>query len=100
MVDEVAELEGACKAKAIAEGERHYYVFFLGTDESARGKGLCSRIVRGYQERAAKEGCPIWVSCEFLTCLGDSGEECLLMMVRWGLGWSIAGSCMRVWGLR
>jgi ribosomal protein S18 acetylase RimI-like enzyme len=61
MVHEVVQLEEAMKAKAMAKDEKYYYVLFLGTDEGARGKGLCSRILRGYQERAGKGCVLIWM---------------------------------------
>ena len=38
-----------------------YYVFFLGTLETARGQGLASAWMRRCQEQARKEGKPIWL---------------------------------------
>lgn len=45
------------KNKFLPPGTPHYCIFFTGTEESARGKGLCSAIVKQYQEKAGKE-CP------------------------------------------
>lgn len=36
-------------------------MYFLGTEESARGKGLCSAVVRHYQDIARKEQTPIYL---------------------------------------
>ena len=60
---EHAGLTDASKKKIFPKGnEEYYYVFFLGTDEKARGKGLCSAIVRHYQEIARKDNMPIYMA--------------------------------------
>jgi ribosomal protein S18 acetylase RimI-like enzyme len=39
----------------------YYYVYFLGTRKDGRGQGLCSAIVRRYQEIAKADGFPIYI---------------------------------------
>jgi hypothetical protein len=47
------------KHKPFPKGdEKYYFVFSLGTVEKGRGKGLCSVIVRHYQEIAEREQRP------------------------------------------
>lgn len=41
--------------------KRYWYLFFIATEEVARGKGLASRIIEGWKEVAKKEGLPIWL---------------------------------------
>lgn len=53
--------EDGAKSKVLGKHERYYYIFFLGTGEEARGRGYCSRIVRGYQDVAKTENLPIWI---------------------------------------
>lgn len=69
MLSELEPLKHRAKAKVLGKGEKYYYIFFLGTGEEARGKGYCSRIVRGYQEVAAKEGLPIWIEAGTEYCM-------------------------------
>ncbi|KAK4499874.1 hypothetical protein PRZ48_008060 [Zasmidium cellare] len=40
---------------------RFYYLFFIGTDEKARGQGLASKVIRAWQAKARAEGLPIWL---------------------------------------
>lgn len=54
-------MSNASKAKGLAGESRYYYVFFVATKESARGKGFCSAIMRDYQAIASREGVPIWL---------------------------------------
>jgi len=61
MLVEFTPLVDAAKAKGLKGRKRFFYVFFLGTHPDARGKGLCSALVREYQARAAKEGVPLWL---------------------------------------
>lgn len=49
------------KSKALVKGERYYYIFFLGTREEGRGKGLCSAVVRKYQDIAKRDGLPLYM---------------------------------------
>jgi ribosomal protein S18 acetylase RimI-like enzyme len=58
---DLTSLSKACKLKYLQPGEKYYYIFFLGTLESARGKGMCSKVVRHYQDIARKEGATIWL---------------------------------------
>lgn len=57
---ELSSATAAMKKKYLTDA-RYYYVFFLGTKGDARGKGLCSAIVRRYQALAAEAGLPIWL---------------------------------------
>lgn len=50
LLRELASGNKAAARKAFGKGEGYYYVFQLGADEEARGKALCSKIVRRYQE--------------------------------------------------
>lgn len=58
---EMAPLTKACKAKALRRDEKYYYVFFLGTREDGRGRGLCSAMVKHYQATAATEQVAIYM---------------------------------------
>ncbi len=58
------ELGGAtstCKKKVLSKGDKYYYIFFLGTHVDARGRGLCSQVVKHYQAAATKEQLPIYL---------------------------------------
>ena len=58
------ELPGVSKAykkKVFQKGEQYYYIYFLGTCKSARGRGLCSELIKHYQSIAAAQGLPIWL---------------------------------------
>jgi ribosomal protein S18 acetylase RimI-like enzyme len=61
VLHELPSVTGPCKAKALKRGEKFYYIFFLGTEERGRGKGLCSTLIRHYQAIAAKENFPIYM---------------------------------------
>ncbi len=65
---ELTDATAACKERALANDKKYYYIFFLGTASSARGQGLCSKMVRHYQEMAAKEGVPIWLEAATEYC--------------------------------
>jgi ribosomal protein S18 acetylase RimI-like enzyme len=65
---DLTRLTKACKVKYLKSGEKYYYVFFLGTLESARGKGMCSRIAKHYQDVARKEGVTIWMEAATEYC--------------------------------
>jgi hypothetical protein len=81
MLWELTPLTDACKAKGLRKGDKYYYVFFLGTREDARGRGLCSAIVKYYQEIAAREKLPIWLEA--------ATEYCLKMYLK--LGFVVVG---------
>ena len=38
-----------------------YYLFFVATREDARGKGLSSALIGKLQERAGRDGLPVWL---------------------------------------
>jgi ribosomal protein S18 acetylase RimI-like enzyme len=61
MLREVATAADEVKAQFFGKSDRYYYVFFIGTNLEARGKGLCSALVRHYQGIAEKEGLPIFL---------------------------------------
>jgi GNAT superfamily N-acetyltransferase len=47
-----------------ADGSRikaYWYVFFIGTDAAARGKGLGSEIIRRMQAKCEEKALPIWL---------------------------------------
>lgn len=60
MMAEYGPTMDASKAKALA-GQKYYYVFFVATREDARERGLCSAIMKQWQETAAREQIPIWL---------------------------------------
>ena len=61
MIETIPKL-AACKRKAFPNSrDRYWYLFFLGTLESARGKGLGSALVKHCQELAAKDRLPLWL---------------------------------------
>lgn len=68
LFSEMARETKACKAKALREGEKYFYVFFLGTLEEGRGQGLCSAVVRYYQARATEEQAPIYLEAATEYC--------------------------------
>jgi hypothetical protein len=61
MLSEFQPLSDAMKAKALAGQEGYYYVFFVATRMDSRGRGLCSTIMRKYQEIASRDLLPIWL---------------------------------------
>ncbi|MCJ1231965.1 hypothetical protein MMC12_008645, partial [Toensbergia leucococca] len=69
MLWEMSPLTSACKAKGLRANEKYYYVFFLGTSREARGRGLCSAMVRHYQSVAASAQLPIWMEAATEYCL-------------------------------
>lgn len=68
MLSELTPATNACKAKALKSHEKYYYVFFLGTLGEARGKGMCSVLVKHYQSIAEREGIPIWMEAATEYC--------------------------------
>ncbi|PVH85718.1 hypothetical protein DL98DRAFT_36787 [Cadophora sp. DSE1049] len=68
MAIETAGLTEACKREALAKDEKYYYIFFLGTLPSSRGKGHCSHLIKYYQSLAAQEGVPIWLEAATEYC--------------------------------
>ena len=61
MLSEYTPLSDACKAKGLKGQKNYYYVFFIATREDCRRKGLCSKIVRYWQEKTKEDGVPIWL---------------------------------------
>lgn len=61
MLGEFGPQTDKMKAKGLKGAKRYYYVFFLATDEKARGRGLSSVLIREAQEMGRKEGLPVWL---------------------------------------
>ena len=67
-----------CREKALQGEKNYYYVFFLGTSKDGRGQGLCSAILKNYQEIATKDQLPIYMeaateyACKLYEGLGFS----------------------------
>ena len=61
MLSEYQPLADALKVKALAGEKKYYYVFFVGTHVAERRKGLCSVIMRKYQEIASRDQLPIFL---------------------------------------
>ncbi|KAF2168866.1 hypothetical protein M409DRAFT_20879, partial [Zasmidium cellare ATCC 36951] len=51
----------ALKKRHLKGVKRFYYLFFIGTEEAAREQGLAGRVIGLWQERAGREGLPIWL---------------------------------------
>ncbi|CAK3849354.1 Acyl- N-acyltransferase [Lecanosticta acicola] len=49
------------KKKHLQGIKDYWYLFFIATEEEARGQGLATRIIARYQNFAAKDGLPIWL---------------------------------------
>lgn len=49
----------ALKKRHLKGVKRFYYLFFIGTEEAARGRALAGRVIGAWQERAGREGVPI-----------------------------------------
>lgn len=64
-LDFEAQTNAAKKAHCLtASGQpikKFYYLWFIATEVAARGKGLAGRIVKQWQERAARENQVIWL---------------------------------------
>jgi len=61
MLAEFEPLADKAKTKGLDGQKRFYYVFFVGTRVDARGQGLCSAMMRRYQEIASHDQLPIWL---------------------------------------
>lgn len=48
------------KAQNIGK-QKYYYVFFIATMESGRGKGLATKILKEVTQKAQAEGVPVWL---------------------------------------
>lgn len=81
MLGEYQTLGDGLKAKALKGQKKYYYVFFVGTLAEARGKGLCSAIMRSFQEMAARDQLPIWL---------EATTEKSMNLYQ-NLGWEVVG---------
>ncbi|KAK4893115.1 hypothetical protein LTR27_008455 [Elasticomyces elasticus] len=61
MLLEYEPLTDAARRKALGDQKDFYYIFFVATKAEARGRGLCSALIKSAQDRAAKEGFPVWI---------------------------------------
>ncbi|KAF1811986.1 hypothetical protein P152DRAFT_474223 [Eremomyces bilateralis CBS 781.70] len=61
MISEFPSAVGPAKKKGLGNQKDFYYLFFIATDPDHQGQGLASAIIRVLQERAGKEGLPIWL---------------------------------------
>lgn len=69
MITELSKTETSVKAKVFPNNKPYYYIFFLGTAEPGRGKGLCSAQVREYQDIARKDNnTPIYLEAATEYC--------------------------------
>lgn len=66
----------AAKANLFGRADRFYSVLLAGTKAEARGKGLCSALIRHYQGVAAERGLPI--------LLHTNSERALRLYTRYG----------------
>lgn len=58
---DVSSSQKPCKRKVLGENDDFLYIFFLGTTESSRGRGLGSAIIKHYQAVAATKRLPIYL---------------------------------------
>jgi hypothetical protein len=82
MLAEYQPLSDAAKVKGLAGQKKYYYVFFIGTREDCWGLGLCSAIMKRYQEIAARDKLPIWLEA--------TTEKSMKIYLK--LGWEIVES--------
>lgn len=62
LFDFQSQTDGLKKKHLYSKGIKDFwYLFFIGTDEGARGKGLASGVIGQWQARARAEGLPIWL---------------------------------------
>ncbi|KAH7360381.1 hypothetical protein BKA65DRAFT_492964 [Rhexocercosporidium sp. MPI-PUGE-AT-0058] len=61
MLGDLSPKVDAVKASALRGQKKYYYIFFTATDASARGRGLCSKLIKKFQAIAQKDGLPIWI---------------------------------------
>lgn len=61
MLFDVASVADPVKARLFGKSDQYFYVFFVGTNIEARGKGLCSALIRYYQTIATQRKLPIFL---------------------------------------
>ncbi|KAL2074208.1 hypothetical protein VTL71DRAFT_7986 [Oculimacula yallundae] len=61
MLGELLPKVDAVKFKALRGQKNYYFIFFTATDSQARGRGLCSKLIKEFQAIAQKDGLPIWI---------------------------------------
>ena len=108
MLRELSPATAAVKAKTLKKGEKYYYVFFLGTREEGRGKGLCSAIVKRYQDLAKRDGVPIYMEAATEYCWGLYKKLGFMTVEEIWLGkgkasadgtQSLGGPGFKIWGM-
>src|SRR5256885_13395334 len=51
----------SARSLALARKEKYFYIFFVGTREDCRGRGLASSLIRHYQVKATEANLPVWL---------------------------------------
>ena len=51
----------SARSLALARKEKYFYIFFVGTREDCRGRGLASSLIRHYQKIATEANVPVWL---------------------------------------
>lgn len=69
MISELTVTEASVKAKVFPNNEPYYYILFLGTSQAGRRKGLCSSLVKEYQQIAREDNnTPIYLEAATEYC--------------------------------
>ncbi|CZR67316.1 uncharacterized protein PAC_17215 [Phialocephala subalpina] len=61
MIFEFSPMTDRCKRKGMPGIKNYYYVFFTATHTSARGQGLCPKLLKHWQEISARDKFPLWL---------------------------------------
>ncbi|KAF8852779.1 hypothetical protein BDZ45DRAFT_97582 [Acephala macrosclerotiorum] len=61
MIFEFPPMTDRCKRKGMPGIENYYYVFLTATHTSARGRGLCPKLLKYWQEIATRDKVPLWL---------------------------------------
>ena len=61
MLFEFEPRAATARSLALTPREKYYYVFFIGTRQDCRGRGLASALMRHYQGLATKANLPVWL---------------------------------------
>jgi ribosomal protein S18 acetylase RimI-like enzyme len=66
IMDAYAAATTPAKKSTLRSGESYYYIMLIGAASAHRGKGLAPALIRKLQERAQKDGKPIWLEASNL----------------------------------